>query len=238
MGLWRHIRTSIIAAALVAGAASGAGAVARPAAEASDTFAHARHEKLACLTCHLSRSGAMLTFEPPRGCQICHHQNPTQADCGRCHERTELPETLGIQLTVAAAGRPARTRPVGFRHERHAELRCTACHGQPVTLAPVDSAGTCRGCHASHHADGRTCATCHRTESIAQTHAPPVRAHVACDACHPTATIAPLSPSRSFCLVCHDPRVDHYPGRECARCHVQASPEEYRARLVRHEKAR
>ena len=40
---------------------------------ANDSFAHTRHQKLPCMTCHLSSSGAMLTFQPPRGCQICHH---------------------------------------------------------------------------------------------------------------------------------------------------------------------
>lgn len=199
----------------------------------SDTFAHSRHEKVACLTCHLPRSQAVLTFERPRGCQVCHHSDPTRNDCARCHEPGSLPKTLEFHVAIAAAGRPARDRTVTFPHERHAELRCTACHGEPVTLAPVDSARTCQGCHAMHHEAGRSCATCHRTESIAQTHAQPVRAHVACDACHPTAAIAPLSPTRSFCLVCHDPKVDHNPGRECTACHLQSSPEAYRARLLR-----
>jgi hypothetical protein len=238
MGPWHRIRTSIVTAALMACAATRAEAAASPVAEASDTFAHARHEQLACLTCHLSKSGAMLTFEPPRGCQICHHQNPIKSECGRCHEPGSIPETLEIRLAIAAAGKPSRDRPVSFPHERHAELGCTTCHGQSVTLAPIDSAGSCRGCHADHHEAGRACSVCHRTESITPTHAPPIRAHVACDACHPTSAIAPLSPTRSFCLVCHDSGVDHYAGRECATCHVQARPEEYRSRLVRYGKGR
>lgn len=199
----------------------------------SDTFAHSRHEKVACLTCHLPRSQAVLTFKPPRGCQICHHADPPRNDCARCHEPGSLPKTLTLHVAIAAAGRPARDRTVAFPHERHAELRCAACHGQPVTLAPLDSAATCRGCHAEHHEAGRSCATCHRTESIAQTHALPVRAHVACDACHPTGAITALSPTRSFCLVCHDPAVDHNPGRECTTCHLQSDPPEYRGRLLR-----
>jgi len=198
----------------------------------SDTFPHARHQKLACLVCHLPRSQTLLTFQPPRGCQICHHTDPPRNDCARCHEPDSLPKTLEVHIAIAAAGKPARDRMVAFPHGRHAELRCVACHGQPVTMAPLDSATTCRGCHAEHHEAGRSCATCHRTESIAQTHALPVNAHVACDACHPTGAITPLSPTRSFCLVCHDPAVDHNPGRECTTCHLQSDPQEYRGRLL------
>lgn len=216
----------------VAVAAPGSAVQVRDTAP-SDTFAHARHEKIACLTCHLPKSQAVLTFQPPRGCQICHHADPARNDCARCHERESLPKTLTLHVAIAAAGKPARDRTIAFPHERHAELRCAACHGQPVTLAPLDSAATCQGCHAEHHEAERSCATCHRTESIAQTHAMPVRAHVACDACHPTAAITPLSPTRSFCLVCHDPAVDHKPGRECTTCHLQSDPQEYRARLLR-----
>jgi DnaJ-class molecular chaperone len=100
-------------------------------------------------------------------------------------------------------------------------------------MEPTDSAQTCRGCHAEHHANGRSCATCHRTERITAAHAPPVQAHLACNACHPTAAIAPLTPTRSFCLVCHGPGVDHHPERECVACHLLATPEEYRPRLLK-----
>lgn len=230
--------TIIATAVLVAGALA---APEVPAAEAdqanpfptlsADTFEHARHKTLACLTCHLSTSQAMLTFEPPRGCQICHHQSPSRADCSRCHEPATLPEAVRVHVSIAAAAKPARDRPVAFRHERHTSLDCINCHGQPVTLAPVDSATTCRGCHANHHEVDRTCAGCHRTDTIRQVHARPVRVHVACDACHAAPTIALLTPTRSFCLVCHDAQVDHQPDRECATCHLQANPEEYRARL-------
>ena len=199
----------------------------------SDTFSHPRHKKLACLTCHLSPSGEKLTFEPPRGCQICHHQDPARSDCTQCHEKGTLPDIVAIPVRVAAAGKPPRERTVGFQHAPHADLRCTACHGQPVSLAPVDSAASCQGCHDKHHDAGRQCATCHRTASITETHALPVRAHVACDACHATAAIAALAPTRTFCLTCHGPAVDHYPDRQCSVCHLQATPEQYRVRLLK-----
>jgi hypothetical protein len=210
-----------------ASAQSGAGAA--PA----DSFAHARHQKLPCMTCHLSSSGEMLTFQPPRGCQICHHTVQAKQGCVQCHAQGSVPQTIDVHVDIAAAGKPPLGRTVGFRHEWHQTLQCATCHGTPVTLAPVDSAQTCQGCHASHHEAGRSCATCHRTESINQPHMPPVQAHVACDRCHSTAAIAPLTPTRSFCLACHDPSVDHYPGRQCVACHLQSTPEEYRARLLK-----
>ena len=209
----------------------GAGPV--PSRSASDSFTHKRHERLACMTCHLSSSGSVLTFQPPRGCQICHHVDQARNGCAQCHDAGSVPDAIAVHVQIAAAGDPPLDRPIPFRHERHATLQCRACHGQPVTMEPTDSALTCRGCHADHHESGRTCATCHRTERIMPAHAPPVQAHVACDRCHTTAAIAPLTPTRSFCLVCHAPGVDHYPERECVACHLQASPAEYRPHLLK-----
>jgi hypothetical protein len=202
-----------------------------------DSFPHPRHKKLACLTCHLSTSGEKLTFQPPRGCQICHHQNPAKSDCTKCHEQGSLPEIVAVPVSIAAASKPARERTVAFRHEKHKDLHCTDCHGTPVSMAPVDSAITCQGCHDKHHEAARHCAECHQTASITQIHAKPARTHVACDACHATAAIAALSPTRTLCLACHPPAVDHHTEKECSTCHLQASPDQYRARLLKRGKA-
>jgi len=130
-----------------------------------------------------------------------------------------------------------RERTVSFPHARHAELSCAGCHASSVSMAPVDSAATCTGCHDKHHAAGLTCSVCHRTPAISRAHAPPVRPHVACDRCHATTTIARLLPSRSLCLACHAPAVDHHPERECATCHFQATPDAYRAQLLKRVRA-
>ncbi len=201
-----------------------------------DSFPHPRHKKLACLTCHLSASGEKLTFEAPRGCQICHHQDPRKSDCSRCHENEGLPEVIAIPVSITAAKKPARERTVAFRHEKHKDLHCTDCHGTPVSMAPVDSAITCQGCHAKHHEAARHCAECHQTSWITEAHSPPVRPHIACDACHATTAIAALSPVRNFCLACHPAAVDHHGEKECSTCHLQASPDEYRARLLKRVK--
>ncbi|MEO8636212.1 MAG: hypothetical protein ABI587_13135 [Gemmatimonadales bacterium] len=193
----------------------------------SDTFSHDRHQRLACLTCHASATGhGGLTFEAPRGCQICHHQAPQRSRCAECHTGLDLATTLEVSVSVTIPQHAPRARPVAFSHERHDTLACTACHTTAVSLAPSDSTVTCQGCHDSHHQAGRDCATCHRTDAITPAHARPVVAHTRCDACHTPARIVALSPTRSFCLTCHTPEVDHHAPAECTTCHFLRAPVE------------
>jgi hypothetical protein len=199
----------------------------------SDTFPHSRHSKLACLTCHELRSGKELTFEPPRGCQICHHQRPKQADCGACHQQSELEPTIPLQVAVEVPKHERRRRTVQFPHEVHDTLACISCHVTPVTMAPSDSALTCIGCHDQHHSQSKDCATCHRTDAIRVAHERPVQAHIGCDGCHTLTTVARLEPTRSFCLACHQSQQDHYAPKECSVCHFQRTPRELEPQLRR-----
>jgi hypothetical protein len=202
----------------------------------ADTFPHARHSRLACLTCHnLGSKGGRLTFEAPRGCQICHHQRPARSDCADCHHPEELVESRPVTVRVAVPRHQSRPRDVRFEHGPHEKLRCTDCHTTAVSLAPPDSVRTCTSCHSDHHAEGRACATCHRTDTISAPHEPPVEAHQGCDACHTRTTVSQLVPARSFCLTCHSTRVDHYAPKECTVCHFQSSPAELRPKLLRAE---
>jgi len=201
-------------------------------ASPSDTFPHERHRRLACLTCHDLRSEERrLTFEAPRGCQICHHQRSAQPNCASCHQPSELAATLPEQVAVAVPRHDPRRRTVQFPHAKHDTLACAGCHTTPVTMAPADSVRTCAACHASHHAESRDCAACHRSATITPPHQLPVQAHAACDACHTATTIARLVPTRSFCLACHQPQQDHYMPKECSTCHFQRSPAELRRKL-------
>jgi hypothetical protein len=208
------------------------------AASPADTFSHPRHRRLACITCHDPASkGRRLTFEPPRGCEICHHQRPARADCAACHARDELADPHPVQVAVTVEQRAARQRTVPFAHGPHEKVACTTCHVAPVTLAPADSVLSCSACHADHHAAGRTCATCHRSAETLAAHRPPVQAHAACDGCHQPATVARLAPTRSFCLACHQPAQDHYQDRECSACHFLRTPAELAPTLHRREGA-
>jgi hypothetical protein len=199
----------------------------------ADSFSHQTHKKLTCITCHSTTSKkSTLTFQPPRGCQICHHQRPTKADCTACHETDEIEPARTVTVEVTVPRQAPRDREVEFEHGRHADLACTDCHTTRVTLEPEPPVAACRSCHDNHHTAGVDCATCHRTENIIQAHAPPVDAHRACNDCHTSATVAALEPTRSFCLACHSTQVDHYQPRECTVCHLQATPGEYRPRLT------
>lgn len=204
-----------------------------PPAAPADSFSHQRHKAINCITCHGTRAGqSRLTFDPPRGCQICHHQAAAQSDCRKCHDQQETGRPIPTHLTVTVPRQNSRERDVSFAHETHKSLRCQECHTQPVTLEPDSAVRACASCHEQHHEPGRDCATCHRTTQILAAHRPPAEAHTGCDACHTPSVIAGLVPSRTLCLTCHEGQ-NHYPSKECTICHFQNTPEAYRTHLTR-----
>lgn len=226
-------------AVLVAGAAGAGGASAGQGAVASttaapDSFPHARHTTLACLECHETGAGhGRLTFEPPRGCALCHHQAPTPDTCGRCHRSEEYGAVKRATVTVTVPGREPNPRPVDFLHSKHVTRTCTECHTTPVTLAPSSATAQCQECHSEHHASGPTCSTCHRIADPKLEHRSPNFDHQRCDVCHTAQSVARLTPTRAFCSTCHVPKsTDHYDARECTVCHFLAEPAAYRPRLL------
>ena len=200
----------------------------------ADTFSHARHARLACLVCHATTSGdARLTFTPPRGCAICHHQAPATSRCASCHGAEELGAPQPTELTVTVEGAAARPRPVPFLHEGHATVSCLTCHTAPVTLAAPAPIAQCADCHDDHHTVERSCASCHTIADPIAGHATLETAHTRCDACHTPATVARLTPTRTFCITCHTAQgASHYEPRECTTCHFLAEPADFRARIV------
>lgn len=208
-----------------------------PPAGTADSFPHRRHTSLACITCHVSpgaQRGGKLTFEAPRGCQICHHQAANSARCAACHQDGELATPRSVIVSVATRDHPARQRPVSFAHPVHEGVRCAACHTTPVSLAPAQEIRACRDCHGDHHTARRDCAACHTTPQLTAAHGnDPTASHRRCDACHTAATVARLTPDRSFCATCHAlQRADHYPRRECTSCHMLTTPEAWRSNLT------
>jgi len=200
---------------------------------AADTFPHQRHIKLACITCHPSdRQHGRLSFEPPRGCQICHHQDAPQATCATCHTSEELAAPVAVTLRVAVARAPPRERTTPFEHAKHQTTSCVTCHTAPVTLAPSAEVAACASCHADHHAVNRSCSACHTGEAIAPAHAPGMTIHTGCDVCHRREIVAQLVPARSLCLTCHARQAEHYADRECTTCHFQSTPDAFRSHLT------
>ncbi len=199
----------------------------------ADSFEHAEHKAVACLTCHATSSAtSMLNFETPRGCQLCHHSAGAERACAACHDASAL-TVAANRVTVAVPAHAPRPRDVSFQHSQHTELACKECHTTPVSLAPGAEVKGCASCHKQHHTEAEDCAACHAGGDIEAPHTPPAVAHEGCDACHTPARIAQLTPSRSFCLTCHQPQqADHYPAQECTPCHLDATPAEWRSRLV------
>jgi hypothetical protein len=207
----------------------------RPVAPAADSFPHPRHTSLACLTCHVPNSSrSALTFEAPRGCDLCHHQRVLRGavearDCARCHrqERIAAPHPSILQIRTGARAPVPRT--VGFQHQAHQRVACADCH-RPPGVSPPDSVRTCVACHDQHHLARRDCAQCHTRQEARAAH--PRAAHTGCDACHTPARIAALTPDRALCLTCHVPQRTHYPLGECTVCHFLETPAEFRRRLL------
>jgi len=198
----------------------------------ADSFEHSRHKDLACIACHTTSSPtSTLNFTAPRGCQICHHTAAAQRECVACHNSADLVPKAAT-VTVAVPTHAPRARAVSFQHARHQKVACKECHATPVSLAPAAGARDCVSCHEQHHTEAKDCAACHAGGDVAAPHAPPAVAHERCDACHTPARIALLTPSRPFCLTCHQPQVEHYPAQECTPCHLDATPAEWRGRLV------
>jgi hypothetical protein len=206
-------------------------------ASPSDTFSHKRHSQLTCITCHNTASRRSdLTFQPPRGCQICHHQAPARSECSTCHESEELAAARPLTVEVTVPKHAPRQRPVIFEHSEHVKPACAQCHSTPVSLEPEPRAQACVACHEDHHTAQTNCAACHRTTQITQAHAAPIDAHGGCVECHDQSTVTRLTPTRSFCLSCHSSNVDHYAPKECSQCHLLSSPEAYRAHLLGSER--
>ncbi len=208
-----------------------------------DTFSHAQHESLTCLNCHTTEAGhGSLTFETPRGCQICHHEQPASSDCSTCHVSAEFGAPISVAMTMTVGDGIPRTRQVDLVHDEHATLACIDCHSESVTLAAAATAAACTDCHADHHAPTHVCADCHGGAAILaaskEAHAPPRDAHVGCDACHARSTVVLLAPDESLCRTCHsDLDAEHQAasGRTCTACHMLLEPDEFRESLVTRE---
>ena len=77
-----------------------------------------------------------LTFEAPRGCQICHHQRPATSECATCHQSSELARRTWSRWRWRSLDRlPARVE-VAFQHKKHGDLACVKCHTTRVSLEP------------------------------------------------------------------------------------------------------
>ena len=188
-------------------------------------FSHRRHKPVECTSCHATgKHHGELLLKSITDCQSCHHASATKTtagtppvSCTTCHASADMaytiPDTLSLRFSVWQA---SRTRVLGFRHANHTTLECGRCHTAPVTLERAPDV-TCASCHDQHHDPTAQCRTCHLPSKNAHTR----QAHLGCteSQCHAPKAVQQLQPKRNVCLVCHQTKVDHQPGKECATCH-------------------
>jgi len=191
-------------------------------------FAHARHEEVACLSCHATDgSHGRVTVETADQCQTCHHA-PTQApDCMQCHATsTEVAvASTEVSRSFALSVGTTPSRPLPFDHAVHASESCATCHTGPPPALDARSLD-CASCHLEHHQPERSCLSCH-LEAPASAH-PVAQVHQGCTGagCHATAPFAQatgtagLPRTRAFCLTCHQDQQEHRVEGNCADCHA------------------
>lgn len=199
-------------------------------ADRSEPFKHSRHRGLACTACH-SATGAVhgaLLVRTKLQCETCHHGADPKGDgsavtCASCHTSADLArapaqQTVDVKMSVY---RTPKSRTLPFKHAWHTSQECVACHSTPVTLAV---ARDCASCHADHHVGTSACITCHAGAKQAHRRQD-VHQGCAGSGCHEDRSTLRLTATRNVCLTCHNDRVNHKIGRECAQCHaVQWTP--------------
>jgi NapC/NirT cytochrome c family, N-terminal region len=196
----------------------------------SEPFQHGKHRGLACTDCH-SATGSVhgaLLVRTKLDCLSCHHgvdpkRGAGAVTCAGCHTSAELAraplqQPVVVRMSVYTA---PKSRTLPFKHTLHASQECVACHSTPVTRAV---ARDCTTCHALHHTATATCITCH---AGAQKVHRRQDVHQGCagSGCHQDRSMLELTATRNVCLTCHNDRVNHKVGGECAKCHqVQWTP--------------
>ena len=180
------------------------------------------------LATHLERLAVALLLATTAGCQVDPHAGVWvgQGECYSCHQVDYIharPPHVGIMPTTCGECHteeswfPSTFQHNGFpRDGAHAEITCTACHGDPAVFEGIPT--ECAGCHMDDYEGAAnplhqgqlptTCADCHATTAWQ----PAGFEH----------DTFPLLGSHAFarCASCHgDP--PQYTGtpRECVGCH-------------------
>lgn len=187
-------------------------------------FDHAVHESVSCTRCHgAGGEHRALLVRGPADCAACHHDDAAPRICSDCHALAGLPEPGHVILRLALGVWAApQERELPFGHAVHGAVDCRECHQRPVTLAMERSCGSC---HEAHHSAASDCAACHGPATARAEHVHGARVHLSCEGagCHAGAVAPAPDLSRSLCIACHAPQVEHEPGEACARCHLLAA---------------
>ena len=183
---------------------------------------HGAHRDTACNTCHINEKYKDTT----RTCRSCHalddvHNGGNGPKCADCHNERKWTESEFDH-----------NKDTKFRLKgRHANVRCEACHKDPVK--DRKPATVCVDCHrnddAHHGRYGKKCQTCHnekqwkksRFDHQHDTRFPLQGKHqqLLCNACH-RGDIYTENLSAA-CFSCHQSDDVHegQEGKQCQRCH-------------------
>lgn len=171
-----------------------------------------------------------------KDCTNCHRPHVWKAvgaDCRSCHGPGGTTAAMAAMATTSATS--------GFLHDRHAALKCAACHaaGEGHATIPSLSPADCQACHHSP-AGAAACGACHPSSELAGSRrvnvsmtlsrATPARRHqlpfdharhagMACTACHIGALDGPVNVD---CAACHGAHREA--DLTCRTCHAAPPP--------------
>jgi hypothetical protein len=185
------------------------------------------HRDVGCDDCH---TGGVGKQKLETDCRSCHASDDVHAgqlgrDCASCHSEVAFARDVLFDHDLA------RFPLLGL----HAAVSCDQCH---ETQRFQDADERCVACHAADDAHegrlGESCARCHdpngwklwRFDHARQTDFPLRGAHekLRCESCHRERVHGAIELA-SNCISCHrgDDRHRGSFGRDCARCHDEAS---------------
>lgn len=175
---------------------------------------HTTHAGIGCPQCHRSSSFVTQRVLTKSDCLTCHHGGTNGRACLDCHKAPPAPMVVQRQIKLSVWP-TARTRTLPFDHATHKSQACATCHQAMPNLKPTVE---CSTCHEKHHQPTARCMTCHR-QPPAGAHT--LDAHLTCNkaGCHNEPVTEHLTDTRNICLVCHQDKENHEPGKLCAQCH-------------------
>lgn len=186
---------------------------------AEPPFRHKPHESIACLTCHEQENGhGAVKIVTAADCTGCHHSRKNQSACASCHPAAELGTAFKRTVEFRTSASPAvKSRSLTFQHQQHGDLGCLRCHSSSPDMRVTTG---CTSCHTEHHGELRNCTACHTGARSVAAH--DLKSHLSCTGagCHQDQVTAGLRTQRNVCLTCHENKVKHQPGGDCASCHM------------------
>ena len=206
---------------------------------------HASIQDEACEQCHYSGDPKWVQVEQTAGHKA--HAEDQNIACQTCHGLRLHEFTPSTEICVACHADHVQGNAKAIKVPQMQELHCTECHEflredsplrptretclschqkvGPSTVVFPDKAPMfwdCRECHKPHDQSNPVvdCLSCHTTAKTEGLHGAKTHSESRCKSCHQPHqwTVS----SREPCLSCHQDKVTHNEGINCADCHSQS----------------